>query len=51
MRFLLILFSFLFFGVRAISQEDLLSGLYFSSHEVIPDNRTSLNLTPSEPWK
>ncbi len=51
MRFLLILFSFLFFGLSAICQEDLLSGLYFSSHEVIPDNRTSLNLTPSAPFK
>lgn len=26
-------------------------GLYFSSHEVIQDNRTSLNLTPNAPFK
>jgi hypothetical protein len=51
MRFLLLLFSFLFFGLSANCQEDLLSGLYFSSHEVIPDNRTSLNLTPSGPFR
>jgi DNA-binding SARP family transcriptional activator len=32
--------------LKAFSQNDLLSGLYFSSHEVIQDKRTSLNLTP-----
>lgn len=51
MRFLLILLSIIFFGLSAFCQEDLLSGLYFSSHEVIPDNRTSLNLTPSKPFR
>ncbi len=51
MRFLLILFSFLISGVSAFCQEDLLSGLYFSSHEVIQDKRTSLNLTPEGPNK
>jgi len=51
MRFLLILFSLLTFGFSSMCQEKLFSGLYFSSHEVIPDNRTSLNLTPSGPYK
>ncbi len=51
MRFLIILFSILIFGPTALGQEELLSGLYFSSHEVNPDNRTSLNLTPSEPFR
>lgn len=31
---------------KASAQDELLSGLYFSSHEVIQDKRTSLNLTP-----
>ena len=32
-----------------MGQDDLLSGLYFASHETIQDRRTSLNLTPSGP--
>ena len=51
MRFLIILFSILVTGLNAAGQDELLSGLYFSSHEVIPDNRTSLNLTPSGPFR
>jgi two-component SAPR family response regulator len=50
-RFLIILFSILVAGLNAAGQDELLSGLYFSSHEVIPDNRTSLNLTPSGPFR
>ena len=51
MRFLTILISILFSGLNTIGQDELLSGLYFSSHEVNPDNRTSLNLTPSGPFR
>lgn len=51
MKFLIILFSILIYGLHATSQDDLLSGLYFSSHEVIQDKRTSLNLTPEGPYK
>lgn len=32
---------------KTYCQDDLRSGLYFSSHEVIQDKRTSLNLTPN----
>jgi two-component SAPR family response regulator len=32
-------------------QKEILSGLYFSSHEVIKDKRTSLNLTPRSFFK
>lgn len=42
---LLILLS----GLSAFSQNDLLQGLYFSSHEVNQDKRTSLDLTPTAP--
>jgi len=45
-RFLIILFSIILYGSNAFCQEELLSGLSFSSHEVIQDKRTSLNLTP-----
>lgn len=33
-------------SLKTLGQNDLRSGLYFSSHEVIQDKRTSLNLTP-----
>ncbi len=46
MRFIVILFLFLIKGYTAFCQDGLLSGLYFSSHEVIQEKRTSLNLTP-----
>lgn len=47
MRFFLIINIILVFGsFNVFGQEELLSGLYFSSHEVIQDKRTSLNLTP-----
>jgi len=46
-RFLVILFSILFYGLTAFCQDEVLSGLFFSSHEVIQEKRTSLNLTPS----
>ena len=42
--------SILSFGSNVFAQEELLSGLYFSSHEVIQDKRTSLNLSPNEPY-
>ncbi len=51
MKFPIILLSILLYGLIACSQNELLSGLYFSSHEVIQDNRTSLNLTPDGPCK
>lgn len=51
MRFLIILFSIIISGFNAISQDKLVSGLYFSSHEVVQDKRTSLNLTPTRPFK
>lgn len=47
MRFIIILFSILFYGLNAVCQDEILSGLFFSSHEVIQEKRTSLNLTPS----
>ena len=50
-RFLTILFSILLTGLTAVCQDELLSGLFFSSHEVIQEKRTSLNLTPSGPCK
>jgi DNA-binding SARP family transcriptional activator len=50
-RFLITLFTFLIYGFHVIGQDELLSGLYFSSHEVIQDKRTSLNLTPEDPFR
>lgn len=50
MKSIIILFSFLSFGLCAYCQGEILSGLYFSSHEVIQDKRTSLNLTPDSPF-
>ena len=50
-RFLIILFSILYNGLNAFCQDEFLSGLQFSSHEVIPEKRTSLNLTFDEPYK
>jgi len=50
-RFLVILFSILFSGLTAFCQDAVLSGLFFSSHEVIQEKRTSLNLTPSGAFK
>lgn len=38
-------------GTKAEAQIGLNSGLYFNSHEVIQDERTSLNLTPEKPLK
>lgn len=48
-----IIFYLLFFvcSFKTFCQDDLLSGLYFSSHEVVQDKRTSLNLTPRTPFK
>jgi DNA-binding SARP family transcriptional activator len=51
-RLFSILFAFLFFCNPCISgQEDLLTGLYFSSHEVVQDQRTSLNLSPEKAFR
>ncbi|MDD4592106.1 MAG: kelch repeat-containing protein [Parabacteroides sp.] len=46
-----IYFLFLVCSFNASAQDELLSGLYFSSHEVIQDKRTSLNLTPHDYFK
>jgi two-component SAPR family response regulator len=46
--FILILISC---GFKANCQEELISGLYFSSHEVIQDKRTTLNVTPVRPFQ
>lgn len=46
MRTLIILFSIISIALGTFGQEGFLSGLYFSSHEVIQEKRTSLNLTP-----
>ncbi len=51
MRGLLIFIIILINGLSSFSQDEYLSGLYFSSHEVIQDKRTSLNLTPESPFK
>jgi DNA-binding SARP family transcriptional activator len=50
-RFSILLFSILLVGFNAFCQDEILSGLYFSSHEVNQDKRTSLNLTPVGPFK
>jgi len=42
---------FLLISNRNISAQTDMSGLYFSSHEVVQDNRTSLNLSPGKPYK
>lgn len=50
-RFLFLGIIILFFnGLNLFAQTEL-SGLYFSSHEVIQDKRTSLNLTPHKPFR
>ncbi len=51
MRRLLIFILILISGLSSFCQDEYLSGLYFSSHEVIQDKRTSLNLTPESPFK
>lgn len=50
-RRLLIFILILISGLDSFCQDEYLSGLYFSSHEVIQDKRTSLNLTPERPFK
>ena len=50
MRFILTLFLVLISWLNSSSQDEYLSGLYFSSHEVIQDQRTSLNLNPNDPF-
>lgn len=50
MRFIILFLSILSFVSNGFSQNELLSGLYFSSHEVIQDKRTSLDLSPNEPY-
>ncbi|MDL2222340.1 hypothetical protein LJC35_07305 [Parabacteroides sp. OttesenSCG-928-N08] len=47
-----ILFIILFFFPLSVRGEKTIqSGLYFASHEVIQDQRTSLDLTPDGPLK
>lgn len=50
-RILFILYTILTLGLNSFSQDELLSGLYFSSHEAIQDKRTSLNLTPNKSFE
>jgi two-component SAPR family response regulator len=47
MRGFIFLTSIFFFITAAYGQSH---GLQFSSHEVVPEKRTSLNLTPNEPF-
>lgn len=47
---LLIMTLAMAFGYGAFCQNALETGLRFSSHEVIKDQRTSLNLTPQQPF-
>lgn len=51
MRFLILLLTTTFCGIGAFSQTEINSGLFFSSHEVVQDKRTSLNLTPTDPLR
>lgn len=46
-KFLLVLLFIPLFWTKVEAQVGLNSGLYFNSHEVIQDERTSLNLTPT----
>lgn len=46
-KFLLVLLFLPLLWTKAEAQVGLNSGLYFNSHEVIQDERTSLNLTPT----
>ena len=51
MRYILMVNILLvFLPQRGVAKKELLSGLYFSSYEVVQDKRTSLNLTPDEPY-
>jgi len=50
-KYLIFLILFVFVEFNALCQEDIQAGLFFSSHEVIQDKRTSLNLSPEEPFK
>ena len=51
LRIIIFLILTLTCSSKALSQDDLIYGLYFSSHEVIQDKRTSLNLTPNSFFK
>lgn len=51
MKFIPIILLFVLYGLNATCQDELISGLFFSSHEVIQDKRTSLNLTPTRPFE
>lgn len=51
MKFIILLFLIVLNGLSAFCQDELLSGLFFSSHEVIQDKRTSLNLSPERPYE
>nr|WP_170857134.1 hypothetical protein [Algoriphagus locisalis] len=48
-KFLLLFLVSQLFWIGAEAQTGLNSGLHFNSHEVIQDERTSLDLTPNEP--
>jgi two-component SAPR family response regulator len=49
-KFTVIILAFILCGIKASSQDELVSGLFFSSHEVIQDKRTTLNVTPTKPF-
>lgn len=51
MRFTVFLFLILLYELTVSGQDEPVSGLYFSSHEVNLDKRTSLNLSPHKPYK
>ncbi|MDR0874358.1 MAG: hypothetical protein LBN27_13005 [Prevotellaceae bacterium] len=47
---ILLIILFFGFGFGSFANEQIRAGLFFSSHEVIKDKRTSLNLTPEKPF-
>ncbi|THD66811.1 hypothetical protein E7Z59_13615 [Robertkochia marina] len=49
MKTIYCLFIFLVFFIQGFGQDNEYRGLYFSSHEVNQDLRTSLNITPEKP--
>jgi DNA-binding SARP family transcriptional activator len=49
LSYIAIIIYVFFYAYPVMAQKDTHSGLFFKSHEVIQDQRTSLNLTPKEP--
>jgi len=50
-KYLIFLILSVFVEFNALCQEDIQAGLFFSSHEVIQDKRTSLNLSADKPFE